>query len=76
MANQASDVLRVGVPTCGGIATAMKTLAFAEAFGMECELHGSGSGSLAPARQDSSCVEVCGWGTQNVPARIRRWGAF
>ncbi|GHH89084.1 mandelate racemase [Streptomyces sulfonofaciens] len=43
----ACDILRVGVPTAGGIAPALKTLHLAEAFGMDCEMHGGGAGTLA-----------------------------
>ncbi|MFI6345985.1 enolase C-terminal domain-like protein [Streptomyces sp. NPDC050560] len=43
----ACDILRVGVPTSGGIDPALKSVHLAEAFGMECELHGGGAGTLA-----------------------------
>lgn len=43
----ACDILRVGVPTSGGIGPALKTAHLAEAFGMDCELHGGGAATLA-----------------------------
>ncbi|WP_030898019.1 enolase C-terminal domain-like protein [Streptomyces sp. NRRL F-5126] len=47
IAAHACDILRVGVPTAGGIAPALKTAHLAEAFGMDCEMHGGGAGTLA-----------------------------
>ncbi|WP_031522139.1 enolase C-terminal domain-like protein [Streptomyces sp. NRRL F-5123] len=47
IAAQACDILRVGVPTSGGIGPALKTAHLAEAFGMDCELHGGGAATLA-----------------------------
>ena len=41
------DILRVGVLSAGGISPAIKVCHLAEAFGMDCELHGSGMGSIA-----------------------------
>ncbi|HWR85558.1 MAG TPA: enolase C-terminal domain-like protein [Rhodoglobus sp.] len=46
-ASGAVDILRVGVLSAGGITPALKVCALAEAFGMDCELHGSGMGSIA-----------------------------
>jgi L-alanine-DL-glutamate epimerase-like enolase superfamily enzyme len=43
----ACDILRVGVPTAGGIEPALRTAHLAEAFGMDCEMHGGGAGTLA-----------------------------
>lgn len=43
----ACDILRVGVPTSGGIGPALKSVHLAEAFGMDCEMHGGGAGTLA-----------------------------
>ena len=43
----ACDILRVGVHTAGGIGPAVKTVHLAEAFGMDCEMHGGGAGTLA-----------------------------
>jgi L-alanine-DL-glutamate epimerase-like enolase superfamily enzyme len=44
---QACDIVRVGVERSGGIESALHTAILAEAFGMECELHGGGAGTLA-----------------------------
>jgi L-alanine-DL-glutamate epimerase-like enolase superfamily enzyme len=44
---EACDILRVGVHTAGGIGPAVKTVQLAEAFGMNCEMHGGGAGTLA-----------------------------
>ncbi|WP_210508997.1 enolase C-terminal domain-like protein [Naasia sp. SYSU D00057] len=41
------DILRVGVLSAGGITPALKVCALADAFGMDCELHGSGMASIA-----------------------------
>src|SRR5262249_13101553 len=41
------DIRRVGVHRAGGIAPALKTVHLAEAFGMDCEMHGGGAGTLA-----------------------------
>jgi L-alanine-DL-glutamate epimerase-like enolase superfamily enzyme len=43
----ACDIVRAGVYTGGGITPTMKSIHVAEAFGMECEIHGGGSGNLA-----------------------------
>lgn len=43
----ACDLLRAGVGDCGGITPTMKVMHLAEAFGMECEIHGGGSANLA-----------------------------
>ncbi len=42
----ASDIVRAGVNTGAGISPTLKTVHLAEAFGMECEIHGGGSGNL------------------------------
>lgn len=47
IAAHACDILRVGVHTAGGIGPALKTAHLAEAFGMDCEMHGGGAGTLA-----------------------------
>lgn len=46
-ASASVDILRVGVLSAGGISPAIKVCHLAEAFGMDCELHGSGMGSIA-----------------------------
>lgn len=43
----ACDILRAGVNGCGGITPVLKAVHLAESFGMDCEVHGNGSGSLA-----------------------------
>jgi L-alanine-DL-glutamate epimerase-like enolase superfamily enzyme len=43
----ACDILRAGVDDCGGISATLKTVHLAEAFNMDCEIHGNGSGNLA-----------------------------
>jgi len=43
----ACDIVRVGVNDSGGITPAMKIIHLAEAFNMDAEVHGGGSGNLA-----------------------------
>ncbi|MEV6608528.1 enolase C-terminal domain-like protein [Kutzneria sp. NPDC051319] len=43
----ACDILRAGVDDCGGIGATLKAVHLAEAFNMDCEIHGNGSGNLA-----------------------------
>jgi L-alanine-DL-glutamate epimerase-like enolase superfamily enzyme len=43
----ACDILRAGVDDVGGITPAIKAVHLAEAFNMDCEIHGTGSGNLA-----------------------------
>jgi L-alanine-DL-glutamate epimerase-like enolase superfamily enzyme len=43
----ACDILRIGVNDAGGITPALKTIHLAEAFNVDCEVHGSGSGNIA-----------------------------
>jgi L-alanine-DL-glutamate epimerase-like enolase superfamily enzyme len=43
----ACDIVRAGVGDCGGITPTMKVVHLAEAFNMECEIHGGGPGNLA-----------------------------
>ena len=42
----ACDILRTGVHDVGGIGPSMKIIHLAEAFGMQCEVHGNGPGNL------------------------------
>jgi len=42
----ACDILRTGVHDVGGISPAIKTMHLAEAFGMNCEVHGNGAPNL------------------------------
>lgn len=46
-ASGAVDILRIGVHSAGGISPALKVCHLAESFGMDCEIHGGGVGSLA-----------------------------
>ncbi len=43
----AADILRTGVHDVGGISPSMKIAHLAEAFNMDCEVHGGGAGNLA-----------------------------
>jgi L-alanine-DL-glutamate epimerase-like enolase superfamily enzyme len=43
----ACDILRVGVNDTGGITPAMKIIHLAQAFNLDAEVHGGGSGNLA-----------------------------
>ena len=43
----ACDIMRSGVVDVGGIGACIKTANVAEAFGMNCEIHSPGAGSLA-----------------------------
>jgi L-alanine-DL-glutamate epimerase-like enolase superfamily enzyme len=43
----ACDILRAGVNDTGGLTSALKVVHLAEAFNMEAEVHGGGSGNLA-----------------------------
>lgn len=43
----ACDLTRIGASNGAGISSAMKVVHVAEAFGMDCEIHGPGSGNLA-----------------------------
>lgn len=46
-ASGACDILRAGVDDVGGITPTLKAVHLAEAFNMDCEIHGTGSGNLA-----------------------------
>ena len=43
----ACDILRAGVDDVGGITPTMKIVHLAEAFNVDCEIHGGGSGNLS-----------------------------
>jgi L-alanine-DL-glutamate epimerase-like enolase superfamily enzyme len=43
----ACDIVRTGVSDVGGISPSMKIIHLAEAFNMDCEIHGGGAGNLA-----------------------------
>ncbi|MGF1624224.1 MAG: mandelate racemase family protein [Alphaproteobacteria bacterium] len=53
----ACDILRTGVTDVGGIWAAVKTAHLAEAFGMDCEVHGNGAANLAVA----GAIKNCRW---------------
>ncbi|WP_030462250.1 enolase C-terminal domain-like protein [Kitasatospora sp. NRRL B-11411] len=46
-ASGACDILRTGTTDVGGLTPAVRTLHLAEAFNLDCEVHGNGSGNLA-----------------------------
>ncbi|MEV8097035.1 enolase C-terminal domain-like protein [Kitasatospora sp. NPDC085879] len=50
----AGDILRTGVTDVGGITPAVRTLHLAEAFTVDCEVHGNGSGNLSLLRATTS----------------------
>ncbi len=51
----ASDILRTGVDDVGGISPAIKTMHLAEAFGMNCEVHGHGAANLIVTAVSKNC---------------------
>ncbi|TDP01259.1 mandelate racemase family protein [Marinomonas balearica] len=51
----ACDILRIGVANGGGISPCMKTAHLAEAFGMNCEIHGNGAANLAVVGAIGNC---------------------
>ncbi len=53
----ACDILRAGVPGVGGITPTMKVAALADAFGMNCEVHGNGAANLAV----TAAIKNCRW---------------
>jgi L-alanine-DL-glutamate epimerase-like enolase superfamily enzyme len=53
----ACDILRAGVPGVGGIMPTMKVAALADAFGMNCEVHGNGAANLAV----TAAIKNCEW---------------
>jgi len=53
----ACDILRAGVPGVGGIAPTLKVAALADAFGMNCEVHGNGAANLAV----TAAIKNCRW---------------
>lgn len=53
----ACDILRAGVPGVGGITPTLKVAALAEAFGMNCEVHGNGAANLAV----TAAIKNCAW---------------
>lgn len=53
----ACDILRAGVPGVGGISPTLKVAHLAEAFGMNCEVHGNGAANLAVC----AAIKNCRW---------------
>lgn len=53
----ACDILRAGANGVGGISATMKVASLAEAFGMDCEVHGNGAASLAVV----GAIRNCRW---------------
>lgn len=53
----ACDILRAGANGVGGISPCMKVASLAEAFGMDCEVHGNGAASLAVV----GAIRNCRW---------------
>lgn len=51
----ACDILRAGVDDMGGISPALKTMHLAEAFGMNCEVHGHGAANLVISAVTKNC---------------------
>ncbi|WMT85930.1 mandelate racemase family protein [Pelagibacterium sp. 26DY04] len=45
----ACDILRAGVHDVGGISPSLKSIALADSFGMNCEIHGNGAPNLVLA---------------------------
>lgn len=45
----ACDILRTGVHDVGGISPSLKSIALADSFGMNCEIHGNGAPNLVLA---------------------------
>ena len=53
----ACDILRAGVPGVGGITPTLKVAHLAEAFGMNCEVHGNGAANLSVC----AAIKNCRW---------------
>ncbi len=54
---EAADITRAGVPGVGGITPTLKVAHLAEAFGMNCEVHGNGAANLAVC----AAIKNCRW---------------
>lgn len=52
----ASDILRTGMLSAGGLGPVLKTAHLAEANGMNCEIHGNGAANLALCMAVANCV--------------------
>lgn len=57
IAARASDITRAGAPGMGGITPTLKTAHLADAFGMNCEVHGNGAANLAVV----CAIKNCAW---------------
>jgi L-alanine-DL-glutamate epimerase-like enolase superfamily enzyme len=53
----ACDILRAGVQGVGGISPTLKVAALADAFGMNCEVHGNGAANLTVV----AAIKNCRW---------------
>ena len=53
----ACDIMRTGVFDVGGLTPSMKVAHLAEAFNMNCEIHGGGVGNLTVV----CCIKNCDW---------------
>lgn len=53
----AATITRAGVPGVGGITPTLKVAYMADAFGMNCEVHGNGAANLAVC----AAVKNCSW---------------
>jgi len=51
----ASDIMRTGVIDVGGITPSLKVAHLADAFGMDCEIHGEGAANLAICASIQNC---------------------
>jgi L-alanine-DL-glutamate epimerase-like enolase superfamily enzyme len=54
---KASDLSRAGAPGMGGITPTLKAAHLADAFGMNCEIHGNGAANLAIC----AAIKNCAW---------------
>jgi len=55
--NASCDILRAGVAGVGGIGPCLKVAHLADAFGMDCEVHGNGAANLAVV----GAIKNCRW---------------
>ncbi|MBC3952266.1 MULTISPECIES: mandelate racemase family protein [Pseudomonas] len=53
--SRSCDILRAGVAGVGGISPCLKVAHMAEAFGMDCEVHGNGAANLQVIGAISNC---------------------
>jgi len=63
----ACDILRAGANGVGGISATMKVASLAEAFGMDCEVHGNGAATIrVPPASRWSALSATAAGTNAV----------